>query len=110
MAVPQGAAAASNAASAAQDASRDASGPVLPILVTKTFATSDVMRALPAREAVPFFLKKKNQKTSFRWVSRRCDSMRQAGNAREQKFFASFFQKRRAFLLRHPHRADSPAA
>jgi hypothetical protein len=46
-----------------------------------------------------FFFEKKNQKT---FTS--CASVKQAGSPEEQKFFASFFQKRRpSFLpfLRH---------
>jgi hypothetical protein len=41
-----------------------------------------------------FFFEKKNQKTFARLVPRQLKPTRQAATAQEQKFFASFFQKR----------------
>jgi hypothetical protein len=47
-----------------------------------------------------FFFEKKNQKTFARWHTRRMSNW--ATDASEQKFFASFFQKRSPFFLACP--------
>jgi hypothetical protein len=47
-----------------------------------------------------FFFEKKNQKTFATWPTRPSSDWVASGKA--QKFFASFFQKRRPFLLFRP--------